>query len=92
MSDMDFGHTERVVKRRAELAAKALFSAVQTTKELDIDGEACIIEVFVGPRLSEDNEWEFGYDVKAKDGSWHLEFWTTNSGWGATPVQSIQLI
>lgn len=51
-----------------------------------LNGGEAVISKFVEPRLNhESGKPEFGFDVKAVDGSWHLEFFVRNTGWGGAP-------
>jgi len=84
--------TGRVVQSRAETALEEIFKRMPFDQEITfLNGERARIKKFIEPRLGHPksdhpNKPEFAFDVQALDGSWHLEFFVRQTGWGGVPV------
>jgi len=82
-----FEMTRRATEGRAMAALAAVFKLMPIGKKVNLpNGEVGKIKVFFEPRLRDHEpnagKASFGFDVQAIDGSWHLEFTVTNTGWG----------
>ena len=87
-----FRRTENVVDLRAEIVMKAIWEAMPWGLKITLpDGEEAELMKFVEPRQN-DGVWELGFDVRDIEGSWHLEFFTRKTGWGGTPLGTMDPI
>lgn len=88
-----FRRTENVVELRTEAALKAIWEAMPWKMEIALPGgEEATLEKFVAPRKSvESGVWEFGFDVRETTGCWHIEFFASKTGWGAAPIEPVEI-
>ena len=89
--DVDFNHTKRIVERYEEAAILALYDHIAKAEgmEVEIEGQPCVIKAWCRPKRDPKEREEtdylygrfwFGFDIQAKDGSWHIETCTHQCG------------
>lgn len=92
-ADPGFEMTRRVVMSRAMEALKGVYERMPFDGEFALpNGEDVIIKPFVEPKICdyEDHPYKgrpcFGFDIRDKDGNWHLECFVFIVGWGGNPI------
>lgn len=89
-----FDEMKARIERRAMEGLAEIFHSIQFGRQITFaDGSTGTIEPFFEPkdgRAREANDHlkdrpHAGIDIKADDGSWHLEFILYQGGWGGVP-------
>lgn len=71
--------------RAAEEAIRELFARFPFGQQVTLfTGKPATLKKFYEPKLK-DGRWCFGIDLQFDDGSGHLEYVITQTGWGGAP-------
>ena len=90
--DKVFQETRARVERRAMEGLQEIFHSITFGRQITFsDGVTATIKPFFEPQQRSDRDDHLkdvphaGVDIKAEDGSWHLEFIIYQNGWGGIP-------
>ena len=91
---VDFDAVKARVNATAMEAITQLFHSLPWGTKIPLsNGKTMVLTKFVEPRISHrdmpgwqhEGSVEFGFDLKAEDGSSHIEIYAFQTGWGGAP-------
>lgn len=74
------------MERAAEEAIREIFARFPFGQQVTLfTGKAATLKSWHEPKKDKDGRWCFGVDMQYDDGSGHIEYRLTQTGWGGKP-------